>query len=122
MPSNSTSEFHCPVCRAKQLPSSICRRCKCDLSLLMATAAQQHALHTEILRSLREGRPDRAIPIARQLWSIDPDEDAARLLAVCYLTLGNDQAALDVCQRFHQMGASEEGKGAQPDESHADGR
>jgi len=103
MPSNLTSAFHCPVCRAKQLPSSICRRCKCDLSLLVATGAQQDALHSATLRLLREGLPDQAIPIARQRWYINPDEDAARLLAVCYLTLGQFQAALDVCNQFHQM-------------------
>ncbi len=100
------TSFHCPTCGAKQSPAMVCRRCRCDLSLLAAMSTQENALHDETLRLLRIGRHDEASQSAQQRWRLQPDTDAARLLAVCYLLQGHFQAALDVrdaaCQPITQ--------------------
>jgi hypothetical protein len=46
-------QMTCPVCRAKQIPQTICRRCEADLSLYikattsLAVAQQQYALKSQ---------------------------------------------------------------------------
>ncbi|MBW3542497.1 MAG: tetratricopeptide repeat protein [Planctomycetes bacterium] len=89
-------ELRCPTCGARQPHAPECRRCRCDLSLLLPLLSARRALHAETLRQLHEGRPPRALAAARRLCALSKDADAARLLAVCYLLLGRFQAALDV--------------------------
>ena len=74
----------------------------------MAMSAQQRALHTETLRLLREDCIDEALRSAEEGCRIDPEDDeAARLLAVCYLAQRRFQAALEVFVRFHGRGQDE---------------
>jgi len=90
--------MRCPTCRAVQEPSPECRRCKCNLSLLIATLDHQRALHRAVLRELRERRYAAALELARRRWTLSPDATAARLLSVCHLVRGHFQAALAACE------------------------
>lgn len=98
MPSDDESTLRCPTCGARQAPSAECRRCRCDLSLLLATLEYQRALHRRTLRGLCDGRLADALRTARRRAELSPDRDAARLLAVCHLFGGNFRAALDLAE------------------------
>ena len=88
--------FRCPTCNARQVPSPECRRCKCDLSLLLAALQRCERLHEACLRGLAEGDVNAAEQAALRRWELSPDEDAARLLATTYLLQGRYQASLDI--------------------------
>jgi len=96
--SDGEKTLRCPTCGARQAPSAECRRCRCDLSLLLATIEHQRALHRRVLRDLRDGRFAEALRTARRRAEVSPDRDAARLLAVCHLFEGNFRAALDLAE------------------------
>ena len=86
----------CPTCGAGQPPSVQCRRCKCDLSLVVAVRNRADALHRDCLRQLRAGEYHDALGRALGRYELSPDETSRRLLAVTYLCLGRYQAALDL--------------------------
>ncbi len=88
--------FRCPTCNARQEPSPECRRCKCDLTLLLASLQRCQRLYDCCLRSLGDKDLDAAERLAIQRWELAPDQDAARLLAITYLLQGRYQAALDI--------------------------
>ncbi|MDZ7615482.1 MAG: tetratricopeptide repeat protein [Patescibacteria group bacterium] len=87
----------CPTCKAKQAPSLECRRCKSDLSLVVAVHDQLRRLHAAVLRQLATGRYAEAARTARSYWMISPEPAAARLLAVCCLLQGAFPAAQGIC-------------------------
>ncbi len=93
-----TKTLRCPTCNAQQEPSPECRRCKCDLSLLLAALKHAEQLYDECLRELADGEVDAAEQAALRRWELSPDEDAARLLASVYLLQGRYQAALEVSE------------------------
>jgi hypothetical protein len=84
----------CPACEARQPWSDQCRRCKCDLSDLRAAWRAGRRARAACLFHLREGRFDGAIRAARSFASVNPGDDATRLLAVCHLLRGDWGAAL----------------------------
>jgi len=90
--------FRCPTCSARQVPSPECRRCKCDLSLLLAALQHCERLNQACLRDLAEGDVNAAEQAALRRWELSPDEVAARLLATTYLLQGRYQAALDISE------------------------
>ena len=94
----AAASFRCPTCNARQDPSSECRRCKCDLSLLLAALQECERLTAACLRDLAEGEMDSAEQLALQRWELSPDKDATRVLATTYLLQGRFQAALDISQ------------------------
>jgi hypothetical protein len=81
--------LNCPTCGAEQVWSDTCRRCKCDLALLVEALCLRDSLHQEILRHIQSGDVPRALTYARRRWELSPDEDAARLLAVCSALMGH---------------------------------
>ncbi len=91
--------LQCPTCKARQVPSLECRRCKCDLTLVAAVHAQQRRLHARVLRQLADGDVPAALQAARARWALAPDAAAARLLGVCLLLLDRFPAAQDVYDR-----------------------
>lgn len=93
------TSLRCPTCKAWQLPSLQCRRCKCDLSLVVAVHDQQRRLHAQVLRLLASGRHVEALEVARSRWALSPDPQAARLLAVCHLLLGQFRTAQELCDQ-----------------------
>jgi hypothetical protein len=79
------SRLTCPTCGAVQERSVQCRRCRCDLSLMVSLLEHRDRLHARTLRHLRDGRLAEALRTARLRWSVSSDADAARLLGVCRL-------------------------------------
>lgn len=86
--------FRCPTCRARQVPSETCRRCQCDLSLLLRIDQQCARLRAKCLVSLRDGRTDEALATAAVLRRLRADEDSARLFTVACLHQENWREAL----------------------------
>ena len=95
-PSTQPDTLRCPTCGARQVVALECRRCKCDLSLVVAALRQSEALAKQCCRLLRESRFSEAESVARRLAELTPNADAARYLAVCHLLLGRFQSALDL--------------------------
>ncbi len=88
--------LRCPTCKAWQVPALQCRRCKCDLSLVVAVHDQKRRLHAAVLRHLAAGDYLRALATARARWDLAPDAEAARLLIASFLPLDRFQAAEEV--------------------------
>ncbi len=82
-------EMNCPTCRARQVWSDECRRCKCDLSLLRKFRYSSERERKSCLRQLRVGRPDRALTHARRYAIMAGDAEATPLLGACLLMCGN---------------------------------
>ena len=78
----------CPTCNAEQAWSDTCRRCKCDLELYIRSLQLREELHQMCLRAIHRGDMQQAISRARKLWELSPDQDSARLLAVCMASIG----------------------------------
>lgn len=79
----------CPTCRAAQIWSNECRRCKSDLRDLHAVWQASERERRACLRALRSGDLERALQHARTYHSFDPGDDANRLLTVCHLHRGD---------------------------------
>ena len=60
---NSSEEFRCPVCKARQTLQPECRRCHADLSLVVK--AHQRADH--LYAALKEARQERDFSRQHQL-------------------------------------------------------
>jgi len=73
----------CPTCRASQVWSDTCRRCKCDLRLLRDAANGYAALRRHCLSNLRHNRTHAALELARQCCVLRSDDETRRLLGVC---------------------------------------
>jgi hypothetical protein len=79
----------CPVCRAAQVWSDTCRRCRCDLRLLRRADEARRAARRRVLLHLRGVRWADARRAALAYHALAPGADSRRLLAVCCL-LGSD--------------------------------
>ena len=95
---NETETMHCPTCGAKQQWADICRRCKCDLSLLHQMLRHCRQLHRSCLAQLRQGNIDRAHAAAGRYHTLMPDETSRRLLAVCSALSGDMAAAVRLAE------------------------
>ncbi|MFO7904723.1 MAG: tetratricopeptide repeat protein [Planctomycetota bacterium] len=95
-PDVESDSFRCPTCGAKQAPSTECRRCKCDLALVVSLRDSARDVHRTCLRHLQAGNYQEALECAFRRFQLAPDETARRLLAVAYLHLGQYRAALEV--------------------------
>ena len=84
----------CPTCRAQQVWSDTCRRCKCDLRLLYAAEQSYRNSRTRCLNALHAGRADAAAVEAQACLRIRPDEEARKLLAVSALLQGDWPTAI----------------------------
>ncbi len=85
----------CPVCRAAQVWSDSCRRCRCDLGLLRRADEARRNARRQVLLHLRGGRWADAQRAARAYHTLQPGGDSRRLLAVCCLLSGDFQQAVD---------------------------
>jgi hypothetical protein len=87
-------EMCCPTCGARQAVAEICRRCKCDLSLVVAVQRRRQTLRRQCLRWLARQQGQAAIQAAEELHALAPDADSTRLLAVAHLASGDYAHAL----------------------------
>jgi len=93
-PESPPCELRCPTCGARQGWADICRRCKCDLSLVVAAHRRRRQLRAQCLGWMRSHRPDAALRTASELHALAPDADSLRLLAVARLLHGSHADAL----------------------------
>jgi hypothetical protein len=92
-----TQEMVCPTCRARQVWSETCRRCKSDLTLLRQIWQRAEWHRRQALHALTAGRPQAALAYARRYAQLLGDDRAKRLLAVCNLLCENWPQALRRC-------------------------
>ena len=90
--------MRCPTCRAEQVWSDTCRRCKCDLSLLRRVFAAYQAARTRCLTELKVGQIEAALAAARECCQLNSRPESRRLLAVCSLLHGDWPAAVAVAK------------------------
>jgi hypothetical protein len=83
----------CPTCNAEQIWSDVCRRCRCDTSLLHQAWQRHQFARLACLNALRTGRFTEACRCAQQQHEIAASSQSARMLAVCHLLAGNWQRA-----------------------------
>ncbi len=91
----SPDSMRCPACRASQEWSAVCRRCKCDLTLLRESADDYWQARRAVVRCLRDGQPLRALRWARSCDAIAPSDESRRLVAVSALLARDWAAVLD---------------------------
>jgi hypothetical protein len=87
-------DFRCPTCGARQALDDICRRCRCDLSLVVAIHRRRTLLRRQCLLCIRRQQPEAALLAAEQLHALAPDADSARLLGIAHLLDGDFTHAL----------------------------
>ncbi len=90
-------EFHCPTCGARQAAENAeCRRCRCDLRLVLALRQSIRELHETCLKLLAAGRLEEALAHARRRHELSPDDTSRRLVAVALLYLERFDEAVNV--------------------------
>jgi hypothetical protein len=90
----SLDDFRCPTCGARQALADTCRRCKCDLSLVVAVQQRRQTLRRQCLLRLGQQRGEAAVHAAEELHALAPDADSTRLLAIAHLACGDWAHAL----------------------------
>jgi len=95
MPIQPRDDMRCPTCGAQQEWAERCRRCKCDLRLLLAAEAAFERHRIGCLRHLRAGHPEMALQDARFCHRLRPGALSHRLMALCHLLRENWSEALD---------------------------
>ena len=83
--------MRCPVCKADNLETPQCRRCKADLSLLFELEERRRHLLDQARQRLVDGRAAEAVDLGFEAEDLQQDEESSRLLAVAHL-LNRDYA------------------------------
>lgn len=65
-------ELTCPVCRAKQIPRGICRRCRADLSLYVKALQSEELVRKLFAEASRAEQDDLAARAASYLRWLRP--------------------------------------------------
>ena len=99
-PHDCRAPLHCPTCNASQDWSDVCRRCKCDLSLVVTLLRRRERLQDTCRRELLAGQYEEARHAALACRAISNDPDTIRLLAVSCLASGRTAAAVRVAQAY----------------------
>ncbi|MBS0263335.1 MAG: hypothetical protein JSS02_15440 [Planctomycetes bacterium] len=92
------NRVRCPTCRAQQVWSDTCRRCKSDLRLLRAADQTYRRHQYQCLEALRAGQSALALVEARACQELVPDAASRKLVAVCALLAGD-------CATAHSLAA-----------------
>ena len=77
--------MRCPVCRAENAEETTCRRCRADLSLLVALEEARRSALTEAAHAAASGDGAGTLQHAQTAHDLRPDRDSWRWLAVGYL-------------------------------------
>ncbi len=94
--------WRCPVCKAEVLEGSQCRRCRADLSLLVALRTERSRVLQCAEQQLAAGRFEDAAELARQADWLHSDADSRRLCATAYLMTRDFVAAWDCYCRWRE--------------------
>ncbi len=95
----AATRMRCPTCGAPQEWSPTCRRCRSDLSLLWSAFSCLHEHRRQCIRALEAGQTELALGHALRCQELLPDDDSARLLALCALARDEFQSALALAQQ-----------------------
>lgn len=99
-PASTSLELECPTCRARQsVANADCRRCKCDLRLVVGVIWDRERIKRDCLLALRDARQSEALALARRWASIDPSGEAVRWVVVARLLAGHIPAAVQALRR-----------------------
>lgn len=82
-------QLRCPVCKADNASGPACRRCKADLSLLIAVESQREHHVAHCAQAAREGRLDDALEHLDQAKALRDGPDLRRY-RVCMSVLAGD--------------------------------
>ena len=77
--------MRCPVCKAENNSTPQCRRCKADLSLLVALEQRRARVLAEVAALLTRGGGKEALTAAEEVDWMRSDEESRRLLALARL-------------------------------------
>ena len=86
--------MNCPVCKAENAAGPNCRRCKADLSLLIAVEERRTFHLAEAGQATRDGRLDDALESLRQAAALRSGPDIRRFRACLSLLAGDYVASL----------------------------
>ncbi len=89
----------CPVCGARRGPGPACRRCRGDLSLLLAVEARAEAALRAALDGYRSGCFRLATARSREAVRLEARPDHLRLLAASALRAGDFALAVAAARR-----------------------
>lgn len=95
----SKAKLRCPTCGAAQVWSDTCRRCRCDLSLLLEALRGVGRLRRACLAALGDGRYDEAVAAARRCCRLDSRPENRQLLAMAEFYRGRFATAVRLVQR-----------------------
>jgi hypothetical protein len=91
--------MRCPVCRAENDRDPTCRRCKADLSLLVALEARRDRALAAAASAMAQGNGAAAETAARAAHDLRAGDDSARTLALAHLLQRHFAEALAWCRR-----------------------
>jgi hypothetical protein len=86
--------MHCPACKAEQVWSNECRRCRADLSLLRGATEAARRAERECLAALSQADFAKALAAAQQAFHWSPRDCNRRRLAICSLLCGDYRLAI----------------------------
>jgi hypothetical protein len=89
-----TMALNCPVCRAENTTGPACRRCRADLSLIMAVEARRDHHIATARSAMRDGRFDDALDELSKAEELHSAGDIRQMRACVYLLAGDFPAAL----------------------------
>src|SRR5262245_35134361 len=90
----SQMTLSCPGCRAENTTGPACRRCRADLSLLMAVAARRDHHVSTARAAILDGRFDDALEELSRAEELQSGAPLRQIRACVYLLAGDFPAAL----------------------------
>lgn len=97
-PTSNAETVRCPTCRASQVWSDTCRRCKTDLRLLRSVDTAYRRSRARCVAAIRDRRGGDALRHARRTRELRDDAEARRLLALASLLIGAWPTARDLAR------------------------
>ncbi|MGC8643658.1 MAG: hypothetical protein ACP5XB_27685 [Isosphaeraceae bacterium] len=94
----SPDQVRCPTCRAVQVWSDQCRRCRSDLRLLRAACSTYQHHRGCCFLELDAGHLQVALGHALRCYDLQPGPDSLRLLSLCALAREEWKTALELMQ------------------------
>jgi hypothetical protein len=94
----SSDQIRCPTCRAVQVWSDQCRRCRSDLRLLRAACSTYQYHRERCILELDADQLQVALGHALRCHDLQPGPDSLRLLSLCALAREEWKTALELMQ------------------------